>query len=340
MKALDLLDKFNALPYYQKMYCVQFFLGSTGAMFEGFADPHEESEQAQWALKEFELALNKTQTASLGQKFQKLHSDDLMKAQRDVILDEILVTLAGCGVATPEKTYKHDGGVALAMADIKRAIYDARRDPRHDEIEIRDEQHSKTYREMVDGLAEWMRLMRLIPPGRDVDYYKISNGFMIALKDVEASIHSIQSRCISNEQAIKEHQHKKSSKLFLDTMLGTLHHLGIWYTNRTYDSPTGFTMALADIEMAIKESRLRKEEWSQELPREEGQYWFWDGNEKTSIAICSIFINRGKLYCGNFGARVMDDIKGWWLKQEIPKKPTISKDGQPKKNGRYHINAT
>lgn len=48
---------------------------------------------------------------------EKLEPDD-----RAQILDEILVILAGVGAATPETTYKQDGGFSLALADLKRAL--------------------------------------------------------------------------------------------------------------------------------------------------------------------------------------------------------------------------
>jgi hypothetical protein len=49
-------------------------------------------------------------------------ADKLEPDERARILDEILVILAGAGVPTPEQTYKQDGGFALALSDIRRAL--------------------------------------------------------------------------------------------------------------------------------------------------------------------------------------------------------------------------
>lgn len=43
---------------------------------------------------------------------------------RDQILDDVLVLLAGAGIATPERTYKADGGWGLALSDLKKLVAD------------------------------------------------------------------------------------------------------------------------------------------------------------------------------------------------------------------------
>lgn len=60
MRGYDLMKRFEALSESQRKYCIQWFTGAVGCTAEGFTRPHKDKPHADWALNEFERAIDES----------------------------------------------------------------------------------------------------------------------------------------------------------------------------------------------------------------------------------------------------------------------------------------